>query len=78
MSHKVNYLWYLSVCEDLFGTVLVPNVDQTNTVYGALEPWGTNYAFVTSTSDPFRALVVNETTLPQSEIIRVATLSMFI
>mmetsp|Transcript_46887 Transcript_46887/g.71708 ORF Transcript_46887/g.71708 Transcript_46887/m.71708 type:complete len:169 (-) Transcript_46887:98-604(-) len=68
-------MFYLNMCEEVFGTVLIPDVDQTNVAYGALSPWGTNYAFVSTTSDPFRALVINETSLPQSKAIHIPTLT---
>lgn len=70
--------WYLSICSNIFEVLMQPQTNSINQSFGGLEPWGSNYAFVTSTSDPFRALVVNETNLLNSEIIRVTTIGKFL
>ena len=73
VSDQVDSYFYLNTCEILFKEWLVPAIDETNNAYNGLHPTGSNYAFVTSTSDPFRYLVVNDTDLPQSDIIRIVT-----
>jgi hypothetical protein len=70
--------YYLTMCVDVFDVLLIPNTAETNIVYGAKFPWGSNYAFVSTLSDPFARLEVNDTSLDNSLALNVLTTGLFL
>lgn len=73
VSQRLDVEWYLDMCSQVFETVLIPNTEETNIVYGAKYPWGSNYAFVSTLSDPYYFLEVNDTSLSGSEVYNIPT-----
>ena len=74
VSSNLNVAWYLSTCYEVFGVPVSPDTDTVNIVYGSTRPWGSNYAFVSSLSDPYQSLQVNQTSLLASQVFYVETL----
>eukprot|EP00252_Welwitschia_mirabilis_P017966 TRINITY_DN40099_c0_g1_i1.p1 TRINITY_DN40099_c0_g1~~TRINITY_DN40099_c0_g1_i1.p1 ORF type:complete len:490 (+),score=73.40 TRINITY_DN40099_c0_g1_i1:106-1575(+) len=53
-SSRVNEKYHLDLCENVFGTNLIPEVDATNLYYGGTQIAGSKIIFTNGSQDPWR------------------------
>lgn len=64
-SPKIDQEYFHAQCEDVFGTMPIPDTDAFNAKYGGLAQNGTNIFYTTGSQDPWTSLCITDGEVPE-------------